>query len=218
MLFWMFFVAISLVAQPVPANVAPAAIRADENDRDTREKLPQIIEALAIGPGSVIADIGAGYGYYAVRFSPVVGRAGRVYAEEIDEPLVQKLRTRIRAEKLKNVQAVLGTPDDPSLGESRFDAVLIADVYHEVDNPDGLLRHVKKALKPCGRLMIIEYLKPEMRSRTLAEQRKEHNIAPEFVEQDLKEAGFVVVQRVDPLGPGYDRIPTYYVLAISPER
>ena len=87
-----------------------------------------------------------------------------------------------------------------------------ADVYHEVDSP-ALLQQIKASLKPGGRLMILEYLKPEMKSETRDRQRREHNISPELVEQDLKSAGFVVVKLRDPLGPGYDGIPTFYIVA-----
>src|SRR4051812_37264559 len=109
----MFFLASALPAQPVPADVPLAAIREDEKERDTRERLPEIIEALGITRGSVVADIGTGYGYYALRFSLAAGPAGRIYAEEIDGALVEKLRRRIEVEKLTNIRPVLGTADDP---------------------------------------------------------------------------------------------------------
>jgi predicted methyltransferase len=207
------FLAAVLIAQPLPVDAPLAVIRADEQERDTRERLPEITEALGIKPGSVVADIGTGYGYYAVRFSLAVGPAGRIYAEEIDAPLVEKLRRRLEVEKLANIRPVLGKPDDPALPASLFDAVLIADVYHEVDSPATLLPRIKASLKPGGRLMVIEYLKPELRSEARDRQRSRHYIAPDFVEQDLKAAGFAVIDRRDPLGPGYDGIPTYYILA-----
>jgi len=213
LLFSTLFLATASIAQPVPAGVATAAIRADERDRDAREKLAEIIEALAIGNGSVVADIGAGYGYYAVRLSPVVGTSGRIYAEEIDRPLVEKLRRRVANENLKNIKPVLGKPDDPGLPGSSLDAILLADVYHEVESRSGFLRRIMTSLKPGGRLVIVEYLKPELRSQPRERQQKEHNIAPEYVEQDLKEAGFAVIRRRDPLGPGYDGIPMYYIVA-----
>ena len=191
-----------LFAQPMPANVPPAAILADEKERDSREKLGEIVAALGVGPWSAVADIGTGYGYYAVRIARVVGASGRVYAQEIDERLVKKLGRRVQAEKLTNVEPVLGKPDAPGLPLAALDAVLLADVYHEVDNPSALLRGIRLALKPQGRLVVIEYMKPELRPKTRERQRKDHNIAPEFVERDLREAGFEVTGRHDPLGPG----------------
>jgi predicted methyltransferase len=73
-------------AQPMPANVSLSAIRSDEQERDKREKLPDIIQSLQLVPGSIVADLGTGYGYYASRFSPIVGPTGRVFAEEISTP------------------------------------------------------------------------------------------------------------------------------------
>src|SRR5437899_5986776 len=98
------------MGQPVPADVSLADIRADEQDRDQREQLPDIIQALKLAPGSFVADLGTGYGYYAVRFSPVVGSAGRVFAEEIDRPLIDKLRSRLEEDRLSNVTLILGKP------------------------------------------------------------------------------------------------------------
>lgn len=201
------------MGQPVPANISLADIRADEKDRDQREKLPDIVQALKLASGSFVADLGTGYGYYAVRFSPVVGTTGRVFAEEIDGPLIGKLRSRLEEERLSNVTLILGKPDDPRLPASTLDAVLIADVYHEIARPAAVLARVREALKPSGLLMIIEYLKPEMTNRSRKAQAKEHNIAPEFVEGDLKRTGFVIVERRDPFGRGYDDVPIYFILA-----
>ena len=124
LLLWTLLLSIGIVAQSLPADVTPAALHIDEKERDSRERLQEIIEALAIKQGSVVADVGTGYGYYAVRFSPVVGPSSRVYAEEIDDALVRRLRRRIQVEKLMNVQPVLGKPDDPGLPVSGLDAVL----------------------------------------------------------------------------------------------
>lgn len=146
-----------------------------------------------------MADIGTGYGYYAVRIARVVGASGRAYAQEIDERLVKKLGKRIQAEKLTNVEPVLGKPDAPGLPHAALDAALLADVCHEIDNPSALLRGMK----------------PELRPATRERQRKDHNIAPEFLERDLQEAGFEVTERRDPLGPGYDRIPMYHCPCVS---
>jgi ubiquinone/menaquinone biosynthesis C-methylase UbiE len=202
-----------MVAQPMPANISLAAIRADEKERDQREKLAEISLALHLGPGSVVGDLGAGYGYYAVRFSPIVGPAGRVFAEEIDAPLLEKMRRRIQSDQLKNITLVLGTPDDPKFPESTLDAVIVSDVYHEIEKPGVVLSRVRQALKPGGLLIVVDYLKPELRDRTRSEQAKQHNIAPAFVELDLKQAGFTLVERRDPYCPGYDRVPTYFIVA-----
>jgi predicted methyltransferase len=207
-----------VLAQPMPANIPLKAILADERERDQREKIPDLVQALHLVPGSIVADLGTGYGYYAARFSRIVGPQGRVYAEEIDAPLLDKVRQRMNAEKLTNVEFRLGTPDDPKFPTGALDAVIISDVYHEVEHPALLLAAVRKALKPGGLLLVVDYLKPEMHGKPREDQVKVHNIAPEFLEADLKAAGFAIVDRRDPYAPGYDGIPTYYLLARSPRQ
>jgi len=198
----------------MPSDVSLAAIRADEQQRDQREKLPEIVGALRLKPGSIVGDLGTGYGYYAARFSRVVGPAGRVFAEEIDAALLDKVRERLQADRLENITLVLGTPVDPKFPKGALDAVIIADVYHEIERPKIVLAHVKQALKPGGLLIVVDYLKPELRNRTRRDQGKEHNIALEFVEHDLKDAGFTLVERRDPYCPGYDEVPTYFIVAL----
>jgi predicted methyltransferase len=201
------------LAQPMPSKVSLAAIRADEQQRDRREKLGEIVRALQLKPGSIVGDLGTGYGYYAARFSPVVGPAGRVFAEEIDASLLDKVRERLQADHLENVTLVLGVPTDPKFPKSTLDAVIIADVYHEIEHPKAVLSSVKQAIKPGGLLMVVDYLKPELRNHSRRDQGKEHNIAPAFVEHDLKDAGFTPVERRDPYCPGYDGVPTYFIVA-----
>jgi predicted methyltransferase len=200
------------LAQPMPSNVSLVAIRADEQQRDHREKLPEIIRALQLKPGSMVGDLGTGYGYYAARFSPAVGPSGRVFAEEIDASLLAKVRERVEADHLENVTLVLGTPTDPKFPKASLDAVIIADVYHEIEHPEVVISRVKEALKPGGLLMIVDYLKPELRNNTRKQQGKEHHIAPAFVEHDLEAAGFTPVERRDPYCPGYDEVPTYFIV------
>ncbi len=197
----------------MPSNVTLSAIRADEQQRDQREKLGEIIGALQLRPGSIVGDLGAGYGYYSVRFSPIVGPAGHIFAEEIDAPLLDRIRERLNADHLENVTLVLGAPADPKFPTSTLDAVIIADVYHEIEQPEAVLSCVKRALKPGGRLIVVEYLKPDLRRHQRSDQTKQHNIAPAFVEQDLKKAGFTIVERRDPYCPGYDQVPTYFIVA-----
>jgi ubiquinone/menaquinone biosynthesis C-methylase UbiE len=200
-------------AQPLPSDVSPEAVRAEERERDRREKVHDVAAALAIKAGSVIADIGTGYGYYAVRLAPLAGPSGRIIAQEIDRPLVEKLRARVSDEKLTNVDPLLGAPHDPGLATESADAILVADVYHEVENQSKFLELLRISLKAGGRLMIIDYLKPEIKNQSRERQREQHNIAPAFVLDDLKAAGYTILGVRDPYAPGFDDIPTYWVLA-----
>ncbi len=201
------------IAQPMPSNISLAAIRTDEKERDQREKIPDLVKALGLKPGSVVGDLGTGYGYYAARFAKIVGPKGRVYAEEIDRPLLDKVRQRMKAEGVGNVEYLLGTPDDPGFPSGQLDAVIISDVYHEIEHPASVLAAVRRALKPGGLLLVVDYLKPEAGTKSRSEQVKDHNIGPGFVEEELAKAGFAVLERRAPYCPGYDGIPTYYILA-----
>jgi protein-L-isoaspartate O-methyltransferase len=200
-------------AQSIPADASLVEIHADEEERDRRENVAAVIAALEIKPGDTVADIGAGYGYYASRISPVVGERGKVVAEEIDGPLVERLRRRIRVDRLNNVEPILGSADDPNLSRYRFDAIVLGDVYHEIGNPVEFLKKLRGNLKGDGRLIVIDYLKPEHANASRERQRQDHNIAPIFVEEDLKAAGFRIIERKENFATGYDNIPLYYVLA-----
>ena len=117
-------------------------------DRDAWQRPDQIMDALNIGDGSVVADLGAGGGWFTVRLSIRVGPNGRVYAEDIQSQMIEALERRVKRENLTNVKVTLGTPQDPRLEPGALDAVLIVDAYPEIAHPVTLLKNVVKALKP----------------------------------------------------------------------
>src|SRR5450759_2902921 len=103
-------------------------------DRDAWQRPDQIMDALLIGEGSVVADLGAGGGWFTLRLARRVGPNGLVYAEDIQPQMIEAIQQRLRGENLQNVRPVLGTPSDPRL-PSGLDAALIVDAYHEMDDP-----------------------------------------------------------------------------------
>ena len=111
-------------------------------DRDAWQRPDQIMDALGIGEGSVVADLGAGGGWFTVRLARRVGPNGMVYAEDIQPQMIQAIERRVEREGLQNVKTVLGTATDPKLPERALDAVLIVDAYHEIEQPVALLRNV----------------------------------------------------------------------------
>jgi predicted methyltransferase len=129
-------------------------------DRDEWQKPDQIMDALGIADGSVVADLGAGGGWFTARLSARVGPNGRVYAEDIQQPMIDAIARRVQRENLRNVTPVLGTPIDPRLPDG-IDAVLIVDAYREMEIPPGnpamLLRHAADALKPDGRIGVVDF-------------------------------------------------------------
>ncbi|MCC7416417.1 MAG: class I SAM-dependent methyltransferase [Acidobacteria bacterium] len=125
-------------------------------DRELWQKPDQIMDALHIAEGSTVADLGAGGGWFTVRLARRVGPNGLVYAEDIQPEMIEAVERRMQEEGVRNVRTVLGTPTDPRL-PSAVDAVLIVDVYHELDEPVTVLRNVARSLKPQGRIGVVGY-------------------------------------------------------------
>jgi predicted methyltransferase len=126
-------------------------------DREAWQRPEQVMDALGIGDGSVVADLGAGGGWFTIRLARRVGPNGVVYAEDIQPQMIEAIERRVAREGLVNVSTVLGSADNPSLPASRLDAALMVDAFHEVENREALLANVRDALKPGGRLGIVDF-------------------------------------------------------------
>lgn len=125
-------------------------------DREDWNKPDLIMDLLQIAEGDIVADLGAGGGWFTVRLARRVGPDGRVYAEDIQPLMIEAIERRVQREGLTNVRAVLGTADNPRLPEP-VDIVLIVDAYHEIEDPVALLRNVREGLKPQGRIGVVEF-------------------------------------------------------------
>lgn len=154
-------------------------------DRDAWQRPDQIMDALLIGEGSTVADLGAGGGWFTVRLARRVRANGRVYAEDIQPEMIQAIGRRILREGLGNVTTVLGTPTDPKIPEGSLDAALIVDAYHEMEQPVTLLRNLAKSLKPTGTIGIVNYKKDGGGPGPAMEER----VDPEQVIRDARAAG-----------------------------
>jgi protein-L-isoaspartate O-methyltransferase len=126
-------------------------------EREQEEKPRVVMELLDLKPGQVVADIGAGSGYYTRRLAGAVGPAGSVHAVDIQPEMLQILTNKLVAEGITNVIATLGTEQDPGLPAGRIDVALLVDVYHEFSFPYEMTAALCRALKPGGRLVFIEY-------------------------------------------------------------
>ena len=166
-----------------------------DDSREKTEKVSDVLSALQAEPGKRIADIGAGEGFYSLRIARAVGPTGRVTAVDVSEKYLEKLRARVQQDKVTNVDVVVGAVDDPHLPQDTFDAVLIYNAYHEMTTPEPILKAIFMALKPGGRLVMSEPLHDNVRSATRAEQVKDHEIGPNFVQQELQAAGFEVIEQ-----------------------
>ena len=120
-----------------------------------------MLSSLDIKKGAAVADIGAGVGYHVWRLSDIVGPTGKVIGEDIQDGMIRMMRKNIEDRKLRNVDIILGTPTDPKLPANALDLVLMVDVYHEFSEPTVMMNHIKDALKPDGRVVLVEFRKED---------------------------------------------------------
>jgi ubiquinone/menaquinone biosynthesis C-methylase UbiE len=160
-------------------------------DRDEWQRPGQIMDALGIAEGSVVADIGAGGGWFTIRLARRVGPNGVVYAEDIQRQMLEATSRRVTREGLRNVRTVLGTSEDPALPAGSLDAVLLVDTYHELENPVALLRNIAKSLKPAGRVGVVDFKKDGLGPGPAIEDRP----SQDAIVRDAQSAGLTLVRR-----------------------
>lgn len=186
-----------------------SAMEFEYPNRDQTLQIEWVMDALKIVPGAVVADIGAGGGWFTVRAARRVGPRGLVYAEEILPKYTNFIARRARKEGLSNVRTILGTVTDPKLPANTMDAVLILNAYHEFEKPLAMLRKIRAGMKPGGRLGFIERddykLRREAREayaqtgkiKRRVDERPDnnphtddHRLAREIVEREAASVGF----------------------------
>lgn len=133
----------------------------EDPQRDAYQKPHEVITALKLKEGEVIADLGAGSGYFTFRLAHHVGDSGRVYAVDVSPAMVVHLNRRIRDLKAKNVVSILAAPDDPLLAEASVDRFFICDTWHHIEKHDRYLALLKKMLKPGGQVVMVDFKKIE---------------------------------------------------------
>lgn len=184
---------------PVAANTLSAQYRASEwEEREKWQNTTEILKNLDLRPSMRVADIGCHEGYITMKLSPMVGAGGKVYAVDIDKSKLNKLDKRLQEKFITNVQTVHGEPDDPKLPEGQLDRVIILDTYHEIEDHQTVLDHIFKALKPGGRLVMVEPIAKQRRNWSREEQQGKHEISMRFVLADLYTAGFRIDKKKDP--------------------
>src|SRR5882672_492631 len=193
--------AVALAPQPTTAQPSRAQVssaRQEEAAREGWQKVPEIFEAMAVRPGAIVADVGAGGGFFTVRLARAVGATGRVIAVDVSEPELERLRARLDREGLTNVETVRGDAGDPHLGSASLDAAVIVNAYHEMVDYQAMLHQLRTALKPDGRLVIVEPISEKRRAASREQQVGVHEIAVRFVEQEARDAGFRIQRLQDP--------------------
>jgi SAM-dependent methyltransferase len=139
-----------------PMSVAGAAWL-DRAEREAEEQPSRAMKLLGVTAGMTVADIGAGSGYFTERLAKLVGPSGQVYAADIQQGMLDLIARRLASQNLQNVTLVRSEPSNPRLPPNAIDLALMVDVYHELSEPQVVLRHIATALKSDGRLVLIEY-------------------------------------------------------------
>jgi predicted methyltransferase len=155
-------------------------------EREQEEEPGKAIAALEIHQGAVVADIGAGVGYFTFRLADVVGPNGKVYANDIQPEMIRMLKRNIQNRGLTNVEPVLGKIDDPRLPKASVDLALLVDVYHEFSEPQKMLDRIRESLKPDGRLVLLEYRKEDPKIPI----RPEHKMSIAEVKAEVEPEGY----------------------------
>jgi precorrin-6B methylase 2 len=164
----------------------------ERTERETEEQPQLVIDALEIKPGQTIADLGAGSGYYSFRIAPLVGPTGKVLAIDIEPAMLEVIAQRASREHVANVATVRSSARDPNLAPRSVDLLFMVDVYHELEYPYEVMTKVRAALKPGGRVALIEYRAedPEVLIKPL------HKMSERQVRREMQAAGFKHVKTV----------------------
>ncbi len=162
-------------------------------DREKTEQPDKVLDALQIPQGATVADVGAGTGYFTWRLAQRVGPKGKVIAEDVQQEMLDMLAANLKQRNLHNVELVLGGMRDPRLPEGRLDLALLVDVYHEFSEPEEMAAAIRRALKPDGRLALVEYRKEDPNVPILPL----HKMSVEEIRSEIEPLGFELDQRLE---------------------
>lgn len=169
-----------------PVMTADGADWLERRERESEENPSKAIELIKFEKGMVVADVGAGSGYYALRIAEIVGPTGKVYATDIQPEMLNILRRRMREKNVTNVEPILSNEHDPKLPANCCDVILMVDVYHELSQPIDILAGLRTALKDDGRLILLEYRKED----PYVPIRPEHKMSIKEAKLELESEGF----------------------------
>lgn len=165
------------------------------NKRDREEGTLRMREALELKPGMVVCDLGSGNGYHSLPMAKVVAPEGKVLAVDIQPEMLEMLKERAAAQAVTNVECIVGEVHDPHLPEGSCDLVLLVDVYHEFSHPEVMLKAIRKALKPDGKVVLVEF-----RAEDLSVPIKpEHKMSKAQIMKELEANGFALKRSFDEL-------------------
>lgn len=181
-----------------PANVMSwrGASWLERPERASEDRPDIVIDAMNLSNGNVVAEIGAGTGFFTRRLAVAVAPDGVVWANDIQPEMLELMREYLERDGISNVTQVLGEEDDPKLPADKFDWILMVDVYHEFQQPAPMLEKIRSALKPDGRVALVEY---RAEGESAAHIMPSHRMSKEQVLSEWRPAGFVLEKIVDQL-------------------
>ena len=165
--------------------------RFNKKASDSKNKPDNIIKTISLKPGQSIADIGAGGGYFSLRFAEIVGKSGRVYAVDTNQKFIEFISKTAKEKRLSNIYPILATEDKLDLSEKSLDAIFMRNVTHHLSNRTQYFRKFKQFLKPDGKIIIIDY-KPS-KSFSFSGMFG-HHVAKDTILQEMTDAGYVLEQ------------------------
>ena len=184
------------------------------NDRMKTIRVGEMVRELGIRPGSKVADVGCGTGEFSLVLAKVAGPAGSVTCVDVDD--LREARRLFKRNGVK-VAIVKGADDDPKLALSSVDAVLIVNAYHEMEQTPAMLRHIRGALKPLGRLVICDNTPHRTATRPRPAQMKNHVISEAMVAADLEAAGFRILRRDSAFVDDPDSESQHWLMVATPK-
>lgn len=203
---------VSQVARQANSEYAGAELRRkaiSEMEHAVRprvERTEELVRSLSLSAGSTVADIGAGSGYLIPYLLAALGPAGQIYAVDILPEFLAAIRQKIASNRWKRVHAVAGTEKDPRLALGTLDVALLLDAYHHLDYPQAMLSALRMALKPGGRLLIVDYYRSRKHpGATEADLRSHIRLDRDGVAAEVRGQGFTLVR-------SFDHLPHEYVL------
>jgi len=178
--------------RPAPVMGFQGADWLEREGREEEQRPGEVIKAMGLKDGDLVADLGCGTGFFARRMARAVAPSGRVYAVDIQPEMLDRMKGLLEKEGITNVLPVLGEADDPKLPKGGLDWILLVDVYHELQQPKAMLAKMRECLKPAGRIALIEY---RLEGTSASHIRTEHRMSPSQVLAEWEPAGFRLATR-----------------------
>jgi ubiquinone/menaquinone biosynthesis C-methylase UbiE len=178
-----------------PVMGAAGAGWLDRSEREREEQPDKALDLIGIRPGMTVGDVGAGTGYMTLRIAKRVGPSGKVYANDIQPEMLDKLNENAHRIDLDNVETVLGSEADAKLPAGKMDLVLLVDVYHEFSRPQEMLQSMRRSLKEDGRLVLVEYKKED----PAIPIRADHKMNLNDIKTEVEAEGYKLDKVIDTL-------------------